>query len=76
MDLQYENDYSAIVEADRAERLAPPDPAQEVRDRRPADHHRGQGHPRLEPKAGREHLDATSGGVWTVNVGYGRDAHC
>ncbi len=22
--------------------------------------------------AGREHLDATSGGVWTVNVGYGR----
>lgn len=23
--------------------------------------------------AGREHLDSTSGGVWTVNVGYGRE---
>ena len=24
-------------------------------------------------RAGREHLDCTSGGVWTVNVGYGRE---
>jgi taurine-pyruvate aminotransferase len=23
---------------------------------------------------GREYLDATSGGVWCVNVGYGRDS--
>ncbi len=29
---------------------------------------------RLWDAAGREHLDAVSGGVWTVNVGYGRDS--
>jgi len=28
---------------------------------------------RIWNAAGREHLDATSGGVWTVNVGYGRE---
>ena len=27
---------------------------------------------RVWNQAGREHLDAVSGGVWTVNVGYGR----
>lgn len=29
---------------------------------------------RVWNQAGREHLDAVSGGVWTVNVGYGREA--
>lgn len=28
---------------------------------------------RVWNQAGREHLDAVSGGVWTVNVGYGRE---
>ena len=28
---------------------------------------------RLKDAQGREYLDATSGGVWTVNVGYGRE---
>ncbi len=28
---------------------------------------------RIWNQAGREHLDAVSGGVWTVNVGYGRE---
>ncbi|MEL6745885.1 MAG: aminotransferase class III-fold pyridoxal phosphate-dependent enzyme, partial [Pseudomonadota bacterium] len=28
---------------------------------------------RVWNQAGREHVDAVSGGVWTVNVGYGRD---
>src|SRR6202008_2575422 len=29
---------------------------------------------RLWDAAGKEYLDATSGGVWTVNVGYGRQS--
>ena len=29
---------------------------------------------RLRDAKGREYLDATSGGVWTVNVGYGRES--
>jgi taurine-pyruvate aminotransferase len=29
---------------------------------------------RVWDAAGREHLDAVSGGVWTVNVGYGRES--
>lgn len=29
---------------------------------------------RVWNQAGREHLDAVSGGVWTVNVGYGRES--
>ena len=28
---------------------------------------------RVTDAGGREYLDATSGGVWTVNVGYGRE---
>ena len=28
---------------------------------------------RVWNQAGKEHLDAVSGGVWTVNVGYGRE---
>ena len=29
---------------------------------------------RVWDAAGKEHLDAVSGGVWTVNVGYGRES--
>ncbi|MEP5155337.1 aminotransferase class III-fold pyridoxal phosphate-dependent enzyme [Planktotalea sp.] len=68
-----DNDYSKIVEADRAHVW----------------HHLVQhkgfetGEPRIiiEGKGmkvwdqhGKEHIDAVSGGVWTVNVGYGRES--
>lgn len=71
MDLQYENDYSSIVEADRAnvwhhltqhKKFETVDPLIIIE---------GKGN-RVWNQTGREHLDATSGGVWTVNVGYGR----
>ena len=71
MDLQYENDYSGIVEADRAnvwhhltqhKKFETVDPLIIIE---------GKGN-RVWNQKGREHLDATSGGVWTVNVGYGR----
>ncbi len=71
MDLQYENDYSSIVEADRAnvwhhltqhKKFETVDPLIIIE---------GKG-TRVWTQTGREHLDATSGGVWTVNVGYGR----
>ncbi len=29
---------------------------------------------RVWNQAGKEHIDAVSGGVWTVNVGYGRES--
>ena len=29
---------------------------------------------RVRDAKGREYLDASSGGVWTVNVGYGRES--
>jgi len=71
MDLNYENDYSGIVEADRAnvwhhltqhKKFDSVDPLIIIE---------GKGN-RVWNQKGREHLDATSGGVWTVNVGYGR----
>ena len=71
MDLNYGNDYSGIVEADRAnvwhhltqhKKFDSVDPLIIIE---------GKGN-RVWNQKGREHLDATSGGVWTVNVGYGR----
>ena len=65
------NDYDEIVEADRThvwhhlsqhKRYETADPLVIIE---------GRGL-RVWNAAGREHLDATSGGVWTVNVGYGR----
>jgi taurine-pyruvate aminotransferase len=53
------NDYTHIVEADKAHVWHPLIIIE------------GKGM-RVWNQAGREHLDATSGGVWTVNVGYGR----
>lgn len=65
------NDYTEIVAADRAhvwhhltqhKKFETVDPLVIIE---------GKGL-RVWNAAGREHLDATSGGVWTVNVGYGR----
>jgi len=67
------NDYTAVVEADRAnvwhhltqhKKFDTTDPLIIIE---------GKGL-RVWNQAGREHLDAVSGGVWTVNVGYGRES--
>ena len=65
------NDLSAIVESDRAHvwhRLMPHKPL-ETTDPRIIVEGRGM---RVWDQHGKEHLDGTSGGVWTVNVGFGR----
>lgn len=68
-----ENDFSGIIEADRAhvwhhltqhKKFETVDPLIIIE---------GKGM-RVWNTAGREHLDAVSGGVWTVNVGYGRES--
>ncbi|WP_282120879.1 aspartate aminotransferase family protein [Ruegeria atlantica] len=70
-----ENDLSHVVEADRAhiwhhllqhKPLESNDPKIIVE---------GKGM-RVWDQNGKEHLDAVSGGVWTVNVGYGRESIC
>jgi taurine-pyruvate aminotransferase len=67
------NDFSEIIEADRAnvwhhltqhKKFETVDPLIIIE---------GKGM-RVWNTAGREHLDAVSGGVWTVNVGYGRES--
>ena len=71
MDTLAPNDLSDVVEADRAHvwhHLLPHKPLETV-DPRIIVEGRGM---RVWDQHGREHLDATSGGVWTVNVGYGR----
>jgi taurine-pyruvate aminotransferase len=65
------NDLSHVVEADRAHiwhHLMPHKPL-ETSDPRIIVEGKGM---RVWDQHGREHLDAVSGGVWTVNVGYGR----
>lgn len=67
------NDLSDIVEADRAHvwhHLMQHKPL-ETSDPRIMVEGRGM---RLWDATGKEHLDAVSGGVWTVNVGYGRES--
>ncbi len=68
-----ENDFSSIIEADREhvwhhltqhKKFETVDPLVIIE---------GKGM-RVWNTAGREHLDAVSGGVWTVNVGYGRES--
>ncbi len=68
----YSNDISAVVEADRAhlwhhliqhKQFETVDPRVMVE---------GKGM-RIWDAKGREYIDAVSGGVWTVNVGYGRE---
>ena len=67
-----ENDLSAVVEADKKnvwhhltqhKKFETSDPLIVIE---------GRGM-RVWNQAGREHLDSVSGGVWTVNVGYGRE---
>ncbi len=65
------NDLSAVIEADRTHiwhHLLPHKPL-ETSDPRIIVEGRGM---RVWDQNGKEHLDAVSGGVWTVNVGYGR----
>jgi taurine-pyruvate aminotransferase len=66
------NDLSGIVEADRGHvwHHLMPHKALETTDPRIIVEGRGM---RVWDQHGREHLDAVSGGVWTVNVGYGRE---
>ncbi|MGB3408611.1 MAG: aminotransferase class III-fold pyridoxal phosphate-dependent enzyme [Jannaschia sp.] len=71
MDTLTPNDMTAVVEADRAHvwhHLLPHKPL-ETNDPRIIVEGRGM---RVWDQKGKEHLDAVSGGVWTVNVGYGR----
>jgi taurine-pyruvate aminotransferase len=68
-----ENDISRVVEADRAHiwhHLSQHKPY-ETTDPRIIVEGKGM---RVWDQAGKEHLDAVSGGVWTVNVGYGRES--
>lgn len=66
------NDLSAVVEADRAHiwhHLTQHKPYETIDPRVIVE---GKG-VRVWDVAGKEHLDGVSGGVWTVNVGYGRE---
>ncbi len=68
-----ENDISHVVEADRAHvwhHLIQHKPF-ETTDPRIIIEGKGM---RVWDQKGKEHLDAVSGGVWTVNVGYGRES--
>ncbi len=67
------NDLSRVVEADRAHvwhHLVQHKPFETIDPRIMVE---GKGM-RLWDAAGKEYLDAVSGGVWTVNVGYGRES--
>jgi taurine-pyruvate aminotransferase len=67
-----ENDLSHVVEADKAHvwhHLVQHKPF-ETKDPNVIIEGRGM---RVWNQAGKEHIDAVSGGVWTVNVGYGRE---
>jgi taurine-pyruvate aminotransferase len=65
------NDYRDIIEADRAHVWHHLSQHKKYETVDPLIIIEGKGM-RVWNTAGREHLDATSGGVWTVNVGYGR----
>ena len=65
------NDYSDIVEADKAHVWHHLQQHKKFETIDPLIIIEGKGL-RVWNQAGREHLDAVSGGVWTVNVGYGR----
>ena len=72
MDGKFDNDIQAVVDADRAHvwhHLSQHKPY-ETTDPRIIVEGRGM---RVWDQKGKEHLDAVSGGVWTVNVGYGRE---
>ena len=67
------NDMSAVIEADRAHlwhHLIQHKPFETIDPRIIVE---GKGM-RVWDARGKEHIDAVSGGVWTVNVGYGRES--
>ncbi len=74
MDIQLSpNDISDVVEADRAHvwhHLIQHKPFETIDPKIMVE---GKGM-RVWDATGKEHLDAVSGGVWTVNVGYGRES--
>ena len=73
MDGKFENDIQAVVDADRAHvwhHLSQHKPY-ETTDPRIIVEGKGM---KVWDQKGKEHLDAVSGGVWTVNVGYGRES--
>lgn len=65
------NDYSSVVENDRNHIWHHLSQHKKYETADPLIIIEGKGM-RVWNQAGREHLDAVSGGVWTVNVGYGR----
>ena len=68
----FENDLSGVIEADRAHvwhHLIQHKPFEENDPRIIVE---GKGM-RVWDQKGKEHIDGVSGGVWTVNVGYGRE---
>ncbi|MEM8578974.1 MAG: aminotransferase class III-fold pyridoxal phosphate-dependent enzyme [Pseudomonadota bacterium] len=68
------NDLSAVVEADRAHvwhHLIQHAPFMTGADPRIIVEGKGM---KVWDQKGKEHIDAVSGGVWTVNVGYGRES--
>ena len=72
MSVAQQNDLTAVIEADREHlwhHLIHHKPF-ETNDPRIMVEGRGM---RVWDATGKEHLDAVSGGVWTVNVGYGRE---
>ncbi|MDO8882122.1 hypotaurine--pyruvate aminotransferase Tpa [Pseudotabrizicola sp.] len=73
MDGYSSNDISAVVEADRAHvwHHLSQHKLYETVDPRVIIEGKGM---RVWDARGKEHLDAVSGGVWTVNVGYGRES--
>ncbi|MEO1191016.1 MAG: aminotransferase class III-fold pyridoxal phosphate-dependent enzyme [Pseudomonadota bacterium] len=66
------NDYSHVIEADKAHVWHHLTQHKKFESLDPLVIIEGKG-VRVWNAAGRKHLDATSGGVWTVNVGYGRE---
>jgi taurine-pyruvate aminotransferase len=67
------NDISSVVEADRAHVWHHLSQHKQYETVDPRVIVEGKGM-RVWDAKGREHLDAVSGGVWTVNVGYGRES--
>ena len=73
MDQLSPNDISAVVEADRAHVWHHLSQHKQYETVDPRVIVEGKGMKVWDAK-GKEHLDAVSGGVWTVNVGYGRES--
>ncbi|MEO0751048.1 MAG: aminotransferase class III-fold pyridoxal phosphate-dependent enzyme [Pseudomonadota bacterium] len=68
----FENDLSGVIEADRAHVWHHLIQHKPFEDNDPRIIVEGKGM-RVWDQKGKEHIDAVSGGVWTVNVGYGRE---